>query len=255
MATFNNEVLVDAVVAMMGTKTTAEYPATILIKVLRAKAGVYKDGIPIQPNRLSRELNKDIDALAAHGITMTRLHSGTRSIKFVKAPRTVVETKVIKPNNNSGETTMETKTYKASIKEEVLTAIKEFGPITVADIAELTFTNVDSVRSFISHLKRDGENILSARESKKTKIKLYRWTSAPKEAVIKPAPVVIPAVSKPTTEKPKADLVSRAYYLTLALRSITADDLMEHLDIDEDTAYKTLIAVAKRNKVKLTITV
>lgn len=236
MTTYNNEVLVDAVVAMMKTNDVVEYPAHTLIKVLRAKAGEFKDGIPIAPNHLSRELNKDIEVLAERGIIMERLHSGKRTIKFTK-----------------GESIMETKTYKNSVTADTLEAIKEFGPVTVADIAELVFSNVDSVRSIISLLKRKGEPIASKKAGGRTREKLYyilKDVPKPEKKVVKDK-----TPQKAPLDIPITELADRAYYLMMALQQLTVEDLVYHLKLDETTATEVMMKTITKYGTRLNLSI
>lgn len=257
--TYDETVVVNAVLELMKNKTMWEDTATRLLRILACK--VPKEDIcklPTIANHLSRIIRNNVNVLADHGVIAGKTHSGKRSIRFVKTPSTVKSTEIIMPTNTKKENIMETKTCKHTLKVEVLTAIKEMGPISIADIAMVTLLSTDSVRSTISMLVRQGWAVASKSAGKGTRgTKLYYWDNTPKKpaAVVKPktkaepAPEPTPEVKPKTTSRREVlDIVNRAYYLMLAFRKLDVDMLMDHFELDEATAEEVLISMLTKYK-------
>lgn len=211
--------------------------ANDLLKELRKIVPAAKKyELPTMPNALSRALKDGIDTLNRNGIDVFKKHSGTRTMRITKI---------------KGDSKM-TKSAKTTKIEAVLETLTVMGPISVADISELTSTAPNTVHAAILSLRKSGHNIVG--NSTSAKGKALQYSIVGEEPAVKPKITPTrPLKPQPTATKEKVpvfqnELVNRAYHLVLALRRCTIEDFCDHLDVNEDVAERLMVTVSKQFK-------
>lgn len=241
----DEKVIINSLVIFMGDKNDWKGTASELLNELKQiSLRIYEQELEVIPNRLTKYMCDNIDILEHRGLKVYKKHSGIRSIKIVKAL------------NFKGETDMITKTTKKAIKANVLETIKELGPVSISDIATMAMISLSSARYTVKVLQKAGHQIRVERAKNGTRENHYVYggdvsKSVDDIAVTKPKEPAKPAKTTNTQKKenkPMSDLVNRAYYLALALRRISIDDLVVNLDVSEDEAFELMVKVAKKYK-------
>lgn len=251
---FFDKSVIKGIVIVMEDKTTFKKNLKPLIALLKKELPVkYRFNLPSTASHMALVLNNCKAELAARDIYTTRLNAN--GVKFDK----------ISTTNSIEDKIMKTKTYKNTLKTELLEVFKDFGPATTAEMATLTNRSSDAIRATISVLRNEGHNISSRSTESGTRAQTYYIdhsaplptpTKAPEVGIPKSEPSVSPMPAPVCNNKATKDLINRAFYLMKALRKIDIDTLMDHLNLDETTATKVILALATEDRagMKLDIT-
>lgn len=252
----SGKVVVEAIVLLMKNKTLWQNTTTTLLKILTNKVPIDDlHKLPKTANHLSRIIQLNVNELLNRGVVASKAHSGERSIRLSTVPADVISTKITKEET----TTMR----KPTLKEDVLGALIELGPITSNDIATLLDVSLYSVSSLLSALRREGYNITTSKNGDGTRSQLYNIDTVKKEetpvpkvplTITKTKPIILTPPTAPTvksTDQVSNALVDRAYYLMLALCRLNIDDIMDTFSLDESVAQQVLLKVMVKYDNKL----